>query len=1153
MDITGLLPIIEDLPDYRRLVEQLAGEDTRLLIRETAKPYLLAALYRRLSRPLLVIAPRADGAKRLAEQLAAWTGMTVRSVPEPDTLPYQRGSADVGGELELIEILSCLVESAALPSIIVASVQALTRLLPAAAVFRTARRSVHKGEHLDPLKLMAELVSWGYSLQAVTELPGQASRRGGIVDVFPPTGELPVRLEFFGNTLDSLRVFEPASQRSLGMVEAAVFGPAATVAPVFTGGAEFLGRAFTALDLSLLDVEEKGRYEEARARFMNGGLPDEAAFYAPLFNRGSLLDYLPESVLAVIDDPEGVRRELDFVDSEAERVYAARVGREVPPGFPRPYHTQGELNNGLASKRQLLLPAWEGDEEQGLRLGFEALPNYAGQFSRWTEQVGRLLRENKRVLVVSHQASRLAELLGREKLFPSVTGEVTALPARGSLTIVPGILAGGWSTEDACLFTDREIFGFLKQQRQLRRRRVPRRKFYGDLKPGDYVVHVEHGIGCFKGIIIREAEGLTREYMLLAYGEGARLYVPTDQIDRVTRYVGASDAPPTLSRLGSLEWINSKERARAAAEEIARDLLKLYAARELTPGFVYSPDNAWQMEMEASFPYVETYDQLAAIAQIKEDMAKSRLMDRLVTGDVGYGKTEVALRAAFKAVTNGKQVAVLVPTTVLAQQHFMTFRERLAAFPVKVEVLSRFRSHGEQQEVIASLADGRVDIIIGTHRLLQKDVIFKDLGLVIIDEEQRFGVSHKEYFKKLRQEVGVLALSATPIPRTLHMSLVGVRDMSVIETPPEERLPIKTYVAEYDERLVREAVVRELERGGQVFFVHNRVRSIEAVAEKLRTLVPEARLVVGHGQMDEDALEAVMFDFAQGRVDVLLCTTIIESGLDVPNANTLIVNQADRMGLTQLYQLRGRVGRGASLAYAYFLYDKGKRLTEDAGKRLRTIFEAAELGAGFDIAMKDLEIRGAGNILGVRQSGHINAVGFSYYTQLLGEAVEDLRTERAAALEGKVIPRRRRLNPPTIDLPMPSFIPSDYVTDGDVRLSLYRGLAGTRDLETAEGWAQDFKDRFGGVPPEVDGLLYAVKIKVLATRAGLASVSTEGEDVVLRRPPGMSFDLPQLRLPTYSGLKSAPFQVRLNTEVMGEKWRGILTEVLEKLGTAGGA
>ena len=1149
MNITGLLALIEGMPAFRTLEEKLAHQDEQAFVIEAARPYVLAALNRRLARPILIVTARGDGARRLAEQLVAWVGAPVHIMPEPETLPYQRVSMEATGEHELSEALTYLMMPGASPPLMVASAAALSRLLPEAAAFKAARRRVQKGNSLDPLGLMAELIAWGYDVQALTELPGQTSRRGGIVDIFPPTAEFPVRLEFFGNTIDNLRLFEPASQRSLKSVDEIIFGPALTSAPVFMAKQGLLERAFASFDLSGLSDETRNRYEEARACFASGQMPDEAAFYATLFNRDCALAYLPDNALVVVDDPEGVRRELDFMHDEAEKVLAERLAaQELPPGFPRPYHTSNELEAWLSAKRRLIMPAWEGVGEDGLRLDFEVMPSFAGQLTRWTERVDALLRDNKRVTVVSHQASRLAELLEREGLAVAARDDIENPPALDSLTLVPGILAGGWSMGDTHLFTDHEIFGFLKKQRQIRRRPVARRKLYVDLRPGDYVVHVEHGIGRFNGIITREIEGLTREYMLLAYAEGACLYVPTDQVDRVARYVGASDTPPTLSRLGSLEWVRSKERARAAAEDIARELLNLYAARELAPGYVFSPDSVWQVEMEAAFPYVETPDQLAAIAQIKEDMTRSRPMDRLVTGDVGYGKTEVALRAAFKAVMDGKQVAVLVPTTVLAQQHLATFCERLAAFPVKIDMLSRFRNHKEQQEIIERLAVGTVDIIIGTHRLLQKDVVFKDLGLVIIDEEQRFGVSHKEHFKKLRREVGVLTLSATPIPRTLHMSLVGVRDMSVMETPPEERLPIKTYVAEYNERLVREAVIRELERGGQVFFVHNRVRSIEIMAEKLRTLVPEAHIAVGHGQMDEDALEVVMTDFTQGMVDVLLCTTIIESGLDVPNANTLIINQADRMGLTQLYQLRGRVGRGANLAYAYFLYDKDKRLTEDAGKRLRTIFEATELGAGFGIAMKDLEIRGAGNILGVRQSGHINAVGFSYYTQLLAEAVEDIKAERIAVQAGLPAPRRVHLPPPTVDLPLPVFIPESYVVDDETRLSLYQGLAVTRDLEKVAVWAKDFQDRFGQVPPEAANLLFALRVKILATRAGLASVATEGDDIVLRRPRDTAFDIPKLARLARPGLKLAPFQVRLNTRVISGGWQMVLEEILGELG-----
>jgi len=580
-------------------------------------------------------------------------------------------------------------------------------------------------------------------------------------------------------------------------------------------------------------------------------------------------------------------------------------------------------------------------------------------------------------------------------------------------------------------------------------------------------------------------------------------------------------------------------------ENIAQELLVLYAAREVIPGFAFSPDTAWQQELEASFPYVETPDQITVQEEVKQDMSKPRTMDRLVCGDVGYGKTEMAIRATFKAVMDGKQVAVLVPTTVLAEQHFSTFSQRMDAFPIRIEVLSRFKSPKEQQAILDGLANGSVDICIGTHRLLQKDVVFKDLGLLIIDEEQRFGVAHKEHLKKIRQEVDVLTLSATPIPRTLHMSLSGVRDMSVMETPPEERLPIKTYIAEYNERLIREAILRELERNGQVFFVHNRVQSIAYIAGKLQSLIPEAKIAIAHGQMPEAELEQVMADFTQGKSDILVCTTIIESGLDMPNVNTLIVHQADKFGLTQLYQLRGRVGRGANLAYAYFLYDKGRYLTPTAEKRLRTIFEATELGAGFSIAMKDLEIRGAGTLLGVKQSGHISAVGFSLYTRLLADAVEEQKNKRAGAAEK--IAKPSRLPEPTIDLPLKAYISEDYVFDLSIRLSLYQSLVKLDKVEQIENMAQEFSDRFGTLPPEVENLLYAVKIKILASKAGIESISTEHGQIIIRLFTGLQFDKQKLEPILRDGIKLGYSQLRLNPKRLGMEWQQVLWSILEEI------
>ncbi len=797
---------------------------------------------------------------------------------------------------------------------------------------------------------------------------------------------------------------------------------------------------------------------------------------------------------------------------------------------------------------RLELSDWQqAEENETLKLDFSRIRSYAGQLPAWIDRIKKLSAQNKRIIAVSHQAKRLGELLNKDKINADIVEDIQTIAPPGSITLIQGLLPSGWEMgESLYLFTDSELFGFLKQRRTARHRPVAHHKLFSDFKPGDYIVHIEHGVGRFSGVANMNAGGITREYMLIEYADGDRLYVPTDQIDRIERYIGAGDRQPTLNRLGSIEWIKTKQRARESAVEIAEELLEIYAAREIVDGFAYSPDNIWQTELEASFPYVETPDQISAISQIKEDMSQSRPMDRLVCGDVGYGKTEVALRAAFKAVMDGRQVAVLVPTTILAQQHYDTFKERLAAFPVRIGSLSRFKNRKEQLEIAEGIADGSVDIAIGTHRLIQKDITFKNLGLLIIDEEQRFGVNHKEHFKRFRKEVDVLTLSATPIPRTLNLSLAGVRDMSVMETPPEERLPIKTHVAEYNEQIVREAIVREMERNGQVFFVHNRVQSIGILAEKLRILVPEARIAVGHGQMPEDTLEQVMSDFARGNIDVLLCTTIIESGLDVPNANTLIINQADRLGLTQLYQLRGRVGRGANIAYAYFLYDKGKRLTADADQRLRTIYEATELGAGFGIAMKDLEIRGAGNILGVHQSGHINSVGFNLYTQLLSEAVNELKSRKAAEKDGKSFSPPLRLPPPTIDLPQPAYIPENYVSDTDIRLGLYKNLAASKNIENVAVLGKDFVDRFGSLPYEVENLLYAVKIKVLAANARLESISTEGNQIVLRRPTGMHFNVSQPCL-SHAGVKSSINQIRLEIGKPDNDWHKTLEIILTGL------
>jgi len=1152
MDLTRLLQLIEEMPAYRQLAEDIRRHRgiSRVAVPDAAKPYVIAGLYQSLQLPMLVVTAQPENSQRLYEQLLAWCGSRqVKLFPEPDALPYQRVVSDTLAELERVQVLSALAsmgQNAAAP-LIVTSVAALVWKTTSYSDFASACHTVNVGMAIEPFELLGRWQTIGYRMENIVEVPGTISHRGGIIDIYPPTSSLPARLEFFGNTVENIRLFDPATQRSQTSVSSIVVCPATEVLSPLQSSRQQLEDILRSIDLSHCTDEVGQQFERELGMLLDKQMPHNTQFYAPLFNKGSILDYLPQDAILVLDEPPSVERAMEDFDVESDRLRAEKIERgELPFDFPRPYFTWKELEPGVVSRQRLMLTAWSiGDSEPVYRLDFAPASSYAGQLPMFLKKVKQLLDQKQKLILISHQASRLSELLEEEDIVVSPVTGVKQLPLPGSLTLVQGVLAEGWvMNNDVTLFTDAEIFGFIKQRRVVKRHPVPHHKLAVELVPGDYVVHVEHGIARFTGVTTLSANGSEKEYLVLLYAAGDRLYVPTDQIDRVSRYIGAGEQPPPLSRLGTQEWVRTKQRVKQATEDIAQELLALYAAREVVPGFAFSRDTLWQQELEASFPYAETPDQMEVQRQVKEDMEKAKPMDRLVCGDVGYGKTEVAIRAAFKAVMDNKQVAVLVPTTVLAQQHFSTFSQRLKAFPIRIEVLSRFRSSKEQQAILDGLANGTVDICIGTHRLLQRDVAFKDLGLLIIDEEQRFGVAHKEHLKKMRQEVDVLTLSATPIPRTLHMSLVGVRDMSTMETPPEERLPIKTYVAEYDERLIREAVLRELERNGQVFFVHNRVQSIALVASRLRSLIPEAEIAIAHGQMPEVELERVMANFTQGKSDILVCTSIIESGLDMPNVNTLIVNQADKFGLTQLYHLRGRVGRGANLAYAYFLVDKGKRLTPAAEKRLKTIFEATKLGAGFSIAMKDLEIRGAGTLLGVKQSGYINAVGFSLYTRLLAEAVEEQKAEQA----GVAVAKPLHLPPPTIDLPLPAYIPEEYVVDINIRLGLYQRLAELETVERVEDMAQEFSDRFGGLPAEVRNLLYAVRIKILAARAGIESIFTRDEQVILRLLEGMRFTQQQREINLPDGVKMGTSQIKLNIKQLGDGWQEVLEEVLKRIG-----
>ena len=1037
------------------------------------------------------------------------------------------------------------------PPLIVTSALAVIAKTISQEDFTSACHILTQGMVIDPLSLLRRWQLMGYETEDIVEVPGTMSRRGGIVDVFSPCSQMPARIEFLGNKIESIRLFDPESQCSTKPVESIVIIPA----------------------------KEVGMFE----------------------NSGSLLNYLPGNAVLVLDSPGEIKTAIEKLHREAQELREVEVagqkhgslergelpenlhphpslsleGRGLGVGVlrsrERSLFTWEELEPEINARRCLSLEPWNIAESGVQFLPFTLPRRYGGKLEDFFEYTKQMMEEKQRVLVVSHQANRLSELFQEKGIEVFPVSELKEIPSQGSITLLqssPGqtrshepkawqsssIPAEGWRMNNLHLITDAELFGFVKQTKPSRGAPVRRRWLSPQLTVGDYVVHVDHGIGKFRGLSQMSTNGTLREYLILEYAGNDRLYVPTDQIARISSYVGAGSSAPSLSRLGTQEWERVKQRVKESVADIARGMLELYASREVNPGFAFSSDTLWQQELEASFPYVETSDQLEALSAVKDDMEKPRPMDRLICGDVGYGKTEVALRAAFKTVMDDKQVAILVPTTVLAQQHFSTFGERLRAFPIRVEMLSRFCSGEKEREILAGLSNGTVDICIGTHRLLQKDIAFGDLGLMIVDEEQRFGVVQKEKLKQMRKEADVLTLSATPIPRTLHMSLTGLRDMSIIETPPEERLAIKTYVGLYDEQLVRQAILRELERNGQVFFVHNRIESIALVANKLRALIPEARIAVAHGRMPEEELENVMLEFVAGKHDVLLTTTIIESGLDMPNVNTLIVDRADRFGLSQLYQLRGRVGRGSNQAYAYFLFAKDKQLTLQAHKRLRTVFEATELGAGFGIAMKDLEIRGAGNLLGIEQSGHIAAVGFDLYCQLLTEAVEQLKAKqyyceaklRAERGGSEAISEEKPEFIPSISLPLTAFIPEEYIPSLGSRLGLYHRLARIERIEEIAEMAQELADRFGNLslPEPLRNLLYVVEIKILAAEKGIQSVYCQGKQIILDLASGSSIASLTSRHQHKDGIKIGNRQIRLDIKCLGSTWQEELRKLL---------
>ena len=1181
MPLNGILSALTQHPDFVRHFNQIdsASESDGIGVRQGARPAYLAALWRHSQRPMLVLMPRPEDARRLHDQILTYVGddEPVYLLPEPEVLPFERLAVDARTSNQRLAALSALAGASADKSgqgnfpgnpLVIASLSAaFRRILPPSLVTATdsssnASVSLKVGQRIPKLDdLLTHWVNLGYRHEPLVESPGCFSQRGGIIDVFPPHYELPVRIELWDDEIDTIRSFDPYTQRSIDGVESVFLIPAREQLPNLADRSE-IDRQISEMDLAGCTAEVKERIEEDLVDLFRDPDIETLHFYSGLLNRSSLMEYLPEDCLLVLDRWSQIEVEAQEQQDKYHRMRSSREERgELPRNFPTPYFPWDEFASLLAGWKgsRLHLQSWLTGDADSI---FAPANPYFGKLDQFTADVRSSQKQGNAVVVVSqHSQGRITEILEQSEVgvAPSANIESGEIPEAGHVYLVSGSVAEGWqisfggsngasgARSTLTLLSDAELFGTSKERRyrpSKLKHNIGKEVTLADLVPGTYVVHIDHGVARFAGTTRMGDDGEDREYLILEYADSDKLYVPTDQLDRVGAYVGSQEQQPNLTRLGTAEWSRIKDRVKGAAREIAQELLKLYAARQMAQGHEFTQDTVWQRELEDSFPYQETPDQSQAIDEVKLDMEQSKPMDRLICGDVGYGKTEVALRAAFKTVSEGMQVGLLVPTTVLAQQHYATFTERLSPFPVKVEVLSRFRTVKEQQSVVEGLHQGSVDIVIGTHRLLQKDVRFKNLGLVVVDEEQRFGVTHKERLKKLRSEVDVLTLTATPIPRTLHMALSGIRDMSIIHTPPEARLPVKTFVSEYSEDIIKEAILREMERGGQVFFLHNRVRTINQTAAELSELIPQATITVGHGQMPEADLEDVMVSFANHEADVLVCTTIIESGLDLPNVNTIIIDRADRFGLAQLYQLRGRVGRGEHRAYAYLLVPRGRRITSTAEQRIEAILEASELGSGFRIAMRDMEIRGAGNLLGAAQSGQIHSVGLTLYSQLLQEAVNELMLEQGGEgpASGPV-----NLDLPRIDVPLPSSIPDSYVSHLPTRLSLYQRFAQMKDRDEVKEIEEELRDRFGPLPEVVANLLSLVDLRALAAGLDIDSIvqSSEGITVSFRNSVGSARTPLQRALGPSVSVGNT--QMQISRRELGDQWQSRLTRILERL------
>lgn len=1109
-----MIELLRITENYQTLVARLKDGEKLPWLRGLANAstaYLLATLIDDFpNKSFLIILPSQREAEQVLEEICTYTAypaleatqmLDVQSKMNLFPLWHRKIFDGIAPPKETVaERIRCLEHLLYKErSIIVTSSQAMLYRLPPRQRFAEACCVLNLGDEIDPDAVAAMLIRGGYQNVELVEVKGEFARRGDILDVYPLTADTPIRVEFFGDEIDTIRSFDPISQRSTEPIESVTFTPLREVLSAdvsvdhWQTQAEALLQEHATPQLRNAVREVTHSLTEADSsqyRLQECPLDDGIEGFLPMLvpETELLTDYLPDDTIVCIIEPQWQKRETAQMHERMQELYQKKLEASnlmVPPDKLlvtfETLRTELEKHSVISSS---LAPPREVIDNEMPPLHFEmkplALPsgNYQtviNQMKTWTEAGIRVHVFCER----PQQSKRVSEILAERELFPPEVDTSVGTISEGFLN----------ESLNLVVISEDELFGSRQHRRPIRHRPstdgTPILSLI-DLKVGDYVVHVSHGIALYDGIRRMAIDGRSQDFLILRYNGDDTLYVPTYQVDLVQKYIGSKDTAhkPRVDRLGGAAWNRRKGRVKESIEQMAGELLKLYALRQARKGFGFPAEVPWQTEFEALFPYQETDDQLQAIEDVKADMEDERPMDRLVCGDVGYGKTEIALRAAFKAVMSEKQVAVLVPTTILALQHYDTFEKRFQPFPINIEMLNRFRTPKEIKQIKEGLAKGTIDVVIGTHSLLSKTVAFNNLGLLIVDEEHRFGVKHKEKIKQFKETIDVLTLTATPIPRTLHMSLVGIRDFSTINTPPADRLPIQTYVMPYDSDVIREAITTELGRGGQVFFVHNRVQDIQSIALAIQQLVPDARVAVAHGQMPERELETIMLEFVRHKHDILVCTMIIESGLDIPNVNTILINRADALGLAQLYQLRGRVGRATVQAYGYLFYPQDRAITEGAQKRLRVIEEFTDLGSGFKIALRDLEIRGAGNILGAEQHGHIVTVGYELYCRLLEEAVMALKGEK---VEETVETR--------ISLPVEAYLPDDYVPDSRQKVSIYKKIAVLKDREALNELREELKDRYGAIPEPAEMLLEIANIKQLSQHLGITAIVAGNEQV----------------------------------------------------------